>query len=285
MDLAITCAGAGDEADRYRPALQDDPQVAPASLAELCAACPVRQRAAFRPFEPGDLAFVQRSVVARRHFAPGADILRADEIGGLYTLWDGWGFRWREVPTDDGRAMRQQITAILLPGDVFGIEAALTGAVGSPARALTAATACVHDPRVFAGVFRDRPALARALMETAARDAMRMEAWVAVMGQGTGPQRAAWLMLELRDRLARRGMLPDPGADGVERVPFPLTRRHLAAALGMSGTHVARSLAELENAGLARLEGEELVIRDAARLVRLCGHVPAPDEAGRRALL
>lgn len=259
---------------------------APDALAELCSACPVRRLGLFRPMDTGDVAFARRSLHARRRFAPEADILQAGELGGgPYTLWEGWAYRHRDMPTGTGRGRRRQIVELLLPGDVFGAEAALTGRVGSGVRALTAVTVCVHDPRVFGSVVEARPLLARALLETAALDAERADARLAAIGQGTGAQRAAYLMLETRDRLAARGMVPALGEDGAEHVPFPLQRRHLAAALGMSGTHVTRSLIELEGAGMAKVEGERLVIWDARRLASLSGYGAALGDAGRRATL
>jgi CRP-like cAMP-binding protein len=226
-------------------------------------------------------------VVARRSFSPEAEIMRAGEYGGgPYTLWDGWAYRYRDVPSDEGGQPRQQIVDIVLPGDMFGIEAALMGRAGDPVRALTDATICAHDPRAFANIFTMRAELARGLLETQLRDRLRTDARLTALGQGTGAQRAAHLMLEIRDRLIQRGKLPESAAaSNDQRVPFPLRRRHWAAALGMSGTHVARSLAELDRAGLAHVEEAVVVIGDPARLTSFCGYATPPSELGRRSLL
>jgi CRP-like cAMP-binding protein len=240
----------------------------------------------FRAFGPADLALAQRSVVARRHFEAEADLLRADDIGGgFHTLWGGWAYRHREVAPGDGGPPVWRIVDILLPGDIFGLEAALTGRAGRPVRALTPVTVCVQDSRILDAALRRRPELARALIETALLDQERAEARLAAANQVGGGQRAAHLMLELRDRLVARGMAPGLSADGSGRMPFPLQRRHLAAALGMSGTHVTRSLGELDAAGLARVDGQELVILDAGRLAALCGYVPVLEVPGRRAII
>ena len=241
----------------------------------------------FRPFEPDDLSFVQQMVVARRSFSPDAEIMRAGEYGGgPYTVWEGWAYRYRDVPSDDGGPPRQQILDLLLPGDMFGIEAALMGRAGDPVRALSDATICAHDPRAFATIFTARADLARALLETQLRDRLRTDARLASTGQGADAQRAAHLMLEIRDRLIQRGALPQSAAaTNEQRVALPLRRRHWAAALGMSGTHVARSLAELDRAQLARVEEGSVVIADPARLASFCGYVAPPSELGRRALL
>jgi len=256
-------------------------------LSELCVSCPLRLIPMFRSFDADDLAFVQRMVAARRSFSPEAEILRAGEYGGgPYTLWDGWAYRYHSVPSEGGGPPRHQILDILLPGDTFGVEAALMGRAADPVRALSEVTICAHDSRTFLTVFNTRTDLTRAILETLLRDRIRTDARLAALGQGTGAQRAAHLMLELRDRLIGRGKLPEAAATEPEqRIPFPLRRRHWAAALGMSGTHVARSLAELERAQLARVEDADVVIVDPARLAAFCGYAPPPAEQGRRALL
>lgn len=133
--------------------------------------------------------------------------------------------------------------------------------------------------RAFPGVLGHRPE--PALLQTQLRDRAPAEARLVTIG-GSGAQRAAHLMLELRDRMAERGMLPAVAADGTQSLPFPLRRRHLAAA---SGTRANRLPAEMEAAGLARLDGEVLTLRDPAHLAGLRGHAPLPERAGRRALL
>ena len=240
----------------------------------------------FRPFSPADLAFVKRMVAGRRSFARETDILSAGELGGgPYTLLEGWAYLSHEL-TGTAAAPRRQIVDFLLPGDVFGVEVALTGRAASTVRALTVSRVCVHDPKIFLKMFAERPDLARGLMETMTRDAERTYGRLAVIGQSPGPKRIAHLLLETWHRLAQR----DPGLQaeqhgGEVRMPFPLQRRHLAAALGMSGTHVARSLAELRAQGLARLEEDSVAILDPAGLTAFCGYVAPPDEAGRRVTL
>jgi hypothetical protein len=53
----------------------------------------------------------------------------------------------------------------------------------------------------------------------------------------------------------------------------------------MSGTHVTRSVGELDLAGLVRVEAQEVVILDAGRLAAFCGYVAIPEPPGRRAVI
>jgi len=253
--------------------------------AAFCLPCPVRQMPVFKPLTGRELAFVQGIWRARRSFAPETDILRADEAGGaLYTLWEGWAYRYKPLPgtASDGRP-RRQILDILLPGDVIGLESALTGESAHGVRALTQSQVCVHDPQAFGKVFAACPDLSRALMITAVRDARRMDRHLALLGQTSATQRLGFTMLDLHDRLAQRELVAGTG-DATARLPWPLRRRHLADLLGISGTHVARSLVELRTAGLAEVIAGELVIQDRERLAALSEYTPA-NGMGQRALL
>jgi len=180
----------------------------------------------------------------------------------------------------------RQILEILLPGDVFGLDLALIGRVAHPVRALTPCTVCVHDPQTFGDIFAERPDLVRSLMATLIRNSERIETRWTLIGQGSCPQRVAHLILETWNRLAQRGLAPMAAKErhGVW-IPFPLQRRHLAAALGMSGTHVYRSLIELEAQKLIRVEDEAMVILKPTGLAVSCGFVPVSDEHGTRVVL
>ena len=250
-----------------------------------CDECPVRRWPVFKPFAEEELGFVRGMWVARRTVAPEADIVRTGEEGGpLYTLWSGWAYRYKlSGGNAAGRGPRQrQILNFLLPGDPIGLESALTGSIRHSVCALTEVTLCVHNPRTFPRVFKRCPDLSRALLETVLRDNRHADERLTMLGRKSALERHAYFMLELHDRLAERGLV-EKGGDG-ERCPFPLRRRHLSDVLGMSGTHVARSLAELHASGLAEISGDTLIIRDRARLSALSGYEPF-NGWGRRAML
>jgi CRP/FNR family transcriptional regulator, anaerobic regulatory protein len=234
--------------------------------------------------EAADLTFVQRTIMGRHYFAQESDVLRSDARNcGPFTLWDGWAYSYRDLP--EGKAGPQwQILDILLPGDLLGLGMALTGRTGSAVRTLTACTVCIHDPDAFSKLYTRWPELARGLVATMTCDAERINARLTVIGQGTSVQRLAHLILEIWNRLAQRARAPLTAVGGI-RIPFPLQRRHLAAALGMSGNHAHRSLVELETQGLVRVEEGVMTILDAAGLAAHCDFHPIPDEIGRHITL
>ncbi|TPG41875.1 Crp/Fnr family transcriptional regulator [Roseomonas nepalensis] len=253
--------------------------------AAFCLPCPVRRLPIFEPFTEGDLAFVMNTWRARRAFTAEADILRPDEAGSaLYTLWEGWAYRFRALPgtTSEGRP-RRQILDILLPGDTIGLESTFTGASAHGVRALTPVQVCAHDPRAFGAISTACPGLCQAMMVGDQLDLRRLDERLTQLGRASATQRLGFTMLDLHDRLADRELVT-AGEDGAARLPWPLQRRHLADLLGLSGAHVTRSMAELRAAGLAAVEGDALVLRDRARLAAFCEYAPAGGTVRRGVL-
>ena len=107
-----------------------------------------------------------------------------------------------------------------------------------------------------------------------------MDIRLSLLGRSTAEQRIAYLMLETFDRLRQRSMV-----NGGSTCPFPLQRRDLADAAGLSRVHVARTLEALRERRLAELQNGTLVIFDRSKLTDLAGYVPLGTAAGRRALL
>ena len=138
----------------------------------------------------------------------------------------------------------------------------------------------MHNPRMLSRLFAECPRLMQATMETVVRDFRRADMRLSVVGRMDATQRLAHFLLELYDRMAQRDLVEGDG----ERFPFPLQRRHLADTLGMSGTHVSRSLSELHDAGLVDITDGFLVIRNREGLADLSGY-RAYDGMGRQAIL
>jgi CRP-like cAMP-binding protein len=226
----------------------------------------------FRPFSPGDLALVAEMKIGQRFADPDTEVMDPAETGRvILTIFEGWAYRYR-----DDAGGRRRILDVLLPGDRIGLDGVLLGTSPFPVRALTALNLCVLDAQVLDRVVATHPMVARSMMVDLAQSMRRADE--RLWGQRSGPQRCGYFMLDIYDRLQRRGMVQEG------RCPFPLQRRHLAAALGMSGTHVARSLAELRGADLATIADGTLVIHDRARLAALAGY-DAVYEPGQATLL
>lgn len=241
-----------------------------------CAQCPLRVKPLFRPFSEAELAFV--SEFKRDHIvvAPRVDIIQEDEVGGpAYTLFEGWAIRYHRLPRGS-----RQILDLVLPGDVIGLASALLGTVRHSVQALTPVTLCVLTGRTLPELFAEHPGFALNIMQTRVEEEQRADVRLSLLGRYDAQQRIGYLMLETFDRLRQRGMV-----NGGSTCPFPLQRRDIADAAGISRVHVARTLERLREQRLAIVQDGVLVLLNRARLAELAGYVPLRVALGRRALL
>lgn len=168
----------------------------------------------------------------------------------------------------------------MLPGDVVGLAAAVLGTVKHSVQAITPATLCVLQGRRFSELFNSHPGLALNILQTRVVEEQRMDVRLALLGRSTAEQRIGYLMLETFDRLHQRGIV-----HAGSTCPFPLQRRDLADAAGLSRVHVARTLESLRERRLAEIQDGTLVIFDRSNLTQLAGYIPLGAAAGKRALL
>jgi CRP/FNR family transcriptional regulator len=241
-----------------------------------CAQCPLRLKPLFRPTSEAELTFV--SELKRDHIvvAPRVDIIQEDEVGGpAYTLFEGWAIRYHRLPRGS-----RQILDIVLPGDMIGLASALLGTVRHSVQALTPATLCVLSGRSLSDLFTEHPGFAFNIMQTRVEEEQRADVRLSLLGRSNAEQRIGYLMLETFDRLRQRGMV-----NGGSTCPFPLQRRDIADAAGISRVHVARTLERLREQRLATIQDGVLVLLDRPGLVELAGYVPLRVAAGRRAIV
>ena len=83
------------------------------------------------------------------------------------------------------------------------------------------------------------------------------------LGRRTADERIARLILNLMDRLAKRGMAQDQTMD------FPLRQHHIADATGLTPVHVSKVLSGFRRSGLIDYGNRSLTILDIASLQRI----------------
>jgi CRP-like cAMP-binding protein len=83
------------------------------------------------------------------------------------------------------------------------------------------------------------------------------------LGRRTADERIARLILNLRDRLAGRGMVQDQTMD------FPLRQHHVADATGLTAVHVSKVLSEFRRRGLIEISDRSLTILNPAEFQRI----------------
>lgn len=235
-----------------------------------CNHCPLRQTASFRPLEGRELEFVRSIKHDQIEIPERTDVLTAGEEGRLYTLYSGWAFRYLML---DGAS--RQILDILLPGDLVGLQSPMTGKIRHSIRSITPISLCVLDSPGFRSLFEDLPDLAEALVATLLYEEHRADRRLFMLGRLRSTQRLAYLLLEIEDRLMRRGYPRDDSFD------LPLSYELLADMIGVSRAQVGASLLDLKQRGWATLDRREVKILNRESMADACRYTPLPDPRQR----
>lgn len=239
-----------------------------------CIDCRLRHRSCFRPFSEEEFDAIASLKADHLSLPARTDIVTEGEVGGsLYTLYEGWAFRYQKLP-GGGR----QILDLLLPGEIIGLSSALLGTVRHSVQALTPVSVCVMNEYPLTTLLRRHIDLTLDLLRWRVEEEHRADTRLALLGRRKPLQRVGYLMIETVDRLRRLEL-----ADG-SMCPFPLQRQHLADMTGLSMIHLNRTLARLRDERLAAIEDKMLIIFDRRRLAELSGY-EALNLIGQRVLL
>ncbi len=227
-----------------------------------CEDCALRRMALFKQFTAPELSFVRALKSGQVDFPARQVIIEPGRFEGqLYTLFAGWAYRYRLTPSG-----QRQIIDVLLPGSLIGLQQLMLGESDSGVESLTPVTLCVLTGRHLEDLFRQYSQLSGAMVLALMEDQRRADRRIALVAKQNGPERLAYFLLELVDRLEALGL----GHDAMSY--FPLQRRHLADLLGLSDTHVSRSMQELRRNDLASIASNSLVIQNRLGMSTLSGY-------------
>lgn len=239
-----------------------------------CLDCPLRKTSEFRPMSDAELAFVRETKHGEREIMARSDIIvRGDPGGGVYTLFSGWAFRYMML-----RDGCRQILDILLPGDLLGLQASIIGKIRHSVRAITNVRVCSLDSDRFHYMFKAHAALAEALVATLLIEEHRADTRLLMLGRQRPTERLGYLLLELGERLQRRGEDVSAG------YALPLSYEHLADTIGVSRSQIGASLREVQARHWAGLAGGYLTFGDVDKMRAECDYMPLPDP-GLRTLI
>jgi CRP-like cAMP-binding protein len=218
----------------------------------------IRRLESLSPIAEDDRALVSGFLKPGVPHPAGAVLLQQGEaVLGPHLLTSGWAWRTRTLPSG-----RQQVFAIVLPGDFMGLCWRPSPRALSSTVALTSVQTCdmAGLKSVMTGRGENHHGLWEALTLASRHDEMRLLDQVVRLGQQSAIERVASLMLELHSRLSIVGM-----TDGHE-FQMPLTQEHLAATLGMSLVHVNRTVQLLRKEGLAEIGSGRAALLEPERL-------------------
>lgn len=210
----------------------------------------------FGPLGEEDRRALEQACRNRRNVAARTELIsEGDRPTCVYAVLDGWAARYTTL--EDGR---RQISAFLLPGDLFDLSLYLLREMDHSVGAITPLTVAEIPKAEFEALTERHGRVTRALMwHQLVLMAIERE-WVTNVGLRSAYERLAHLFCEVFLRLEAVGMTDGDGCD------FPPTQHDLADATGMTTVHVNRTLQQLRADGLLSLERKRLTIPDLTAL-------------------
>ncbi len=225
-----------------------------------CRQCPLRPLPLFVAHSDEELELVQSLKRREQRLPAGQTLIHEGQTDApLYTLLDGWAFRFKTL-----RDGRRQILNFLLAGDFIGVQQKMGDAAAYGVETLTDTLFCVFPRDALWELHRNSPSMAFNITWLTALEESMVDDTLLSVGRRSAEERIASLLILLFKRAA--ALQADGGAAGV---PFPLTQQHVADGLGLSLVHTNKTLRKLERRGLHRIDEGRLYLRDVKTLARL----------------
>jgi CRP/FNR family transcriptional regulator, anaerobic regulatory protein len=206
------------------------------------------------------------------HSAPARRIIcrEQDMHDGVPIICEGWAASVIML-SDSSR----QILSFLLPGDMVSTALLFETQPHCLVEAITEVRYRTFSRAELRAVPFKNLGLFEAFSKAWVEEKVRADQLIADLGRRTADERIARLIVNLAERLTRRGLTrSDPAdADATDSAPmemdFPLRQHHIADATGLTPVHVSKVLSEFRRNGLIRISDRSLAILDPAGFRRV----------------
>jgi CRP/FNR family transcriptional regulator, anaerobic regulatory protein len=162
----------------------------------------------------------------------------------------------------------RQILSFLLPGDLVSTTLLFEPRSHCLVESVTDVSYGTFKRSELKALLLQHPGLFERLSRAWIEEKDRADQLIVDLGRRTADERIARLMLNLADRLARRGMTKVDATSAIE-MEFPLRQHHIADATGLTPVHVSKVLSEFRRNGLIRISDRSLSILDPAGFRRV----------------
>jgi CRP/FNR family transcriptional regulator len=186
------------------------------------------------------------TIPARRTISPPAEWSEFVTI-----ICRGWASSSVALP--DGR---RQILSFLLPGDIISTLSLFNPVSGRLAESITEVTYRKYKRAELNASLLEHSALRESAIRIWTEDKTQTDQLALDLGRRTASERIARAILNLMDRLAKRGMVVN------HTMEFPLRQHHMADAMGLTPVHVSKVLSEFRRNGLIEISDRSLTILD-----------------------
>lgn len=231
-----------------------------------CGHCPLRTRNCFHHTDDETLSFIDRFKESEKRLEAGSAVVYEGERSDtLFTLLDGWAFRYRSL--SDGR---RQILSFLLPGDFIGLQERVGEKSPVGVEMLTPGRICVFPQAKLWSLFQTHPSLGYDITWLSANAELIADENLVSVGQRRAMERIGMLLIHLFKRAEPLGL-----TNG-DTLRLPLTQQHMADAMGLSLVHTNKSLRRLRETGLVDWQPGTLRLGNLTQLQRLADYNALP---------
>lgn len=228
---------------------------------DTCATCPIHDMSCWRLLDREDRAFLNEYRVDSV-FAPGQVVFHESHpCHGLHCVASGLLALRKSDSYGNSVILR-----LVHTGETLGYPAHFGGMeYTASAEALRESRVCFFPGRAVAEIIKRNPAMQQEFLRLLALE---------LRGYGEARLRFATLPLHSRlfeillDLLSSCGRISDDSKQA--ELQLPISRRDLAAMLGVRPETVARALRQISENGMARFDGRKVLIPDLRRMKREC---------------
>jgi CRP/FNR family transcriptional regulator len=227
----------------------------------MCAVCAHGARCMPPGLDDAERREFSALIQPHRRLAAGDPLYHAgDDFTHLYLVKTG-AFK-TVVMLPDGR---EQITGFHFAGDTLGIDALASTQHPSEAIALEDATLCALPHAPLAQLARRRERVQRHVERLLAREVVRDQGVMLLLGRMTADERVAVFLRGLAARFRSRGL-------SATEFHLPMAREDIGNYLGLTLETVSRALSKLRKTGVLAVDGKHIRILDADRLQAIANH-------------
>jgi CRP/FNR family transcriptional regulator, anaerobic regulatory protein len=201
---------------------------------------------------------VESIVYVRRRLKRGEALFKAgDAFHSVYAIRSG--FFKTSLINDDGRA---QVTGFFMAGELLGMEGFGGGGYKDSAIALEDSDVCMMPYALIEKIAHEVPSLQRRLHAMLAREIVRSQGVMLLLGSMSAEGRLAAFLIDLSRRFQCRGY---SGSSFVLR----MTRAEIGSYLGLKIETVSRLFSAFHQDGLLDVQYRQVSIVDIQGLERL----------------
>nr|WP_019448190.1 helix-turn-helix domain-containing protein [Cupriavidus sp. BIS7] len=227
----------------------------PSPATAQCSTCMLRNLCMASNLNHADVARLDNAVRNWRLVKQGQLLYSAGDLfQNVYALRSG---SFKTVVAH--QCGREYVSGFFLPGETLGLDGIATESHTCDAIALEDSTVCVIPFHLLEALCREIKSLQQHVHKIMSAEIVREIGQMVLLGNLSAEQRVASFLLNISDRLERRGYSP-------RDFTLRMTREDIGSHLGITLETVSRTLSRFQQEGIIRVNGKQIELLDREAL-------------------